>query len=278
VIEFVDTHCHIQTADEGWQKDDFTRTKWLKAGKTSPDPMVVSATAQGVTRLICVGNTLDDSIKAVSYVKTQPKAWASIGLHPHEAAKYVDNQAGLDEFKSLLTDNGSKIVAIGECGLDYFYEHSPKEAQAKILRFQLGLAITYHLPMIFHVRDAFDDFWPIFDEFSPNGEITGVIHSFSATEVELEQVLNRGLYVGLNGIMTFTKDQRQLTAARAVPLDKLVLETDAPFLTPTPYRGNICEPSHVAVTANFLSDIRGDTLEELAAATTNNAVNLFNLA
>ncbi len=104
-----------------------------------------------------------------------------------------------------------------------------------------------------------------------------MIHSFSATEKELAEILKRGLYIGLNGIMTFTKDQRQLTAARAVPLDKLVLETDAPFLTPTPYRGSICEPHHVAVTANFLSSIRGDTLEQLAAATTSNAVQLFGL-
>jgi TatD DNase family protein len=279
MIELVDTHCHIQTADADWPVEDFTRDKWLKAGKTSPDPMVVSATASGVTRLICVGNTLQDSKKAVEYVKTRPNMWASIGLHPHEASKYVGNTAALDEFSALLTDAEAalKIVAIGECGLDYYYEHSSKADQATLLRFQLKLAQEYDLPVIFHVRDAFDDFWPIFDEFSQIKRITGVIHSFSATESVLKEILKRGLYVGLNGIMTFTKDERQLTAARAVPLDKLVLETDAPFLTPAPNRGSICEPSHMAVTANFLSSIRGDTLEELAAATTMNAVKLFNL-
>jgi TatD DNase family protein len=274
-MEFVDTHCHIQTADANWQVEDFTREKWLKAGKTSPDPMVANAQESGVRKLICVGNTLSDSKKAVDYVKHRENIWASVGLHPHEAKHYATDKVALDEFQALVTDE--KVVAIGECGLDYYYEHSPKAEQAVLLRFQLGLAREHRLPVIFHVRDAFEDFWPIFDEFSPNHEITGVIHSFSATERELNQVLDRGLYVGLNGIMTFTKDERQLTAARAVPLDKLVLETDSPFLTPAPDRGTICEPSHVAVTANFLSKIRGETLEELAAATTKNAVHLFNL-
>jgi TatD DNase family protein len=276
MLELTDTHCHIQTADIDWQYEDFTRNKWLKGGKTSPDPMVVSATAAGVTRLICVGNTLQDSMKAVDYVKNRPNMWASIGLHPHEASKYIGDKAALAKFSALLTDQSAvhDIVAIGECGLDYFHEHSPKVAQAEILRYQLRLAQQYKLPVIFHVRNAFDDFWPIFDEFK---DITGVIHSFSATESVLQEILKRGLYVGLNGIMTFTKDERQLTAARAVPLDNLLLETDAPFLTPAPYRGTLCEPSHMAVTANFLSSIRGDTLEELAAATTRNAAKLFNL-
>ena len=128
--------------------------------------------------------------------------------------------------------------------------------------------------MIFHVRDAFDDFWPIFDEYKG---IRGVIHSFTATTKELDQILTRGLFVGLNGIMTFTKDDKQLEAAKSVPLDRLVLETDTPFLTPKPFRGKINEPKNVVVIAEFLSDLRGESLKELSEATTNNSNQLFNL-
>jgi TatD DNase family protein len=130
------------------------------------------------------------------------------------------------------------------------------------------------LPLIFHVRDAFDDFWPIFDNFKG---LRGVIHSFTATPRELEQILQRDLYVGLNGIMTFTKNADQLEAAKAVPLDRLLLETDAPFLTPVPFRGKICEPKHVVITAEFLSKLRGEFIGKLGQNTTRNAQTLFNV-
>jgi len=143
-----------------------------------------------------------------------------------------------------------------------------------MLRFQLNLAQVHNLPVIFHVRDAFDDFFAILDDFKT---IRGVIHSFTADTVTLDKCLNRGLYIGLNGIMTFTKDQNQLNAAKALPLNRLLLETDAPFLTPAPYRGTICQPKHVVVTAEFLAKLKGITLEEIAVATTQNAKRLFNL-
>ena len=123
-------------------------------------------------------------------------------------------------------------------------------------------------------REAFDDFWPIFDNFKG---LRGILHSFTASNAIMDKALGRGLYIGLNGIMTFSRQSEQLAMARAVPLENLVLETDAPFLTPTPYRGKICEPKHVAVTAEFLRDLRGETLEQLAAATTHNAKELLRL-
>jgi TatD DNase family protein len=134
--------------------------------------------------------------------------------------------------------------------------------------------VEHQLPLIFHIREAFDDFWPIFDSYSG---LRGVVHSFSSNRTVLEQILSRGLHIGLNGIITFTKDNEQLAAAQAVPLEKLVLETDAPFLTPTPYRGTICEPRHVRTTAEFLSRLRNEDLTELARTTTGNARQLFNL-
>ena len=168
----------------------------------------------------------------------------------------------------------NKIVAIGECGLDYYYSHSPKAEQIELLHFQLGLAQKHDLPLIFHVREASDDFWPIFDQYKG---VQGVIHSFSATRKDLDHILSRGLYVGLNGIMTFTKDTAQLEAAKAVPLTSLLLETDAPFLTPNPHRGTICEPKHIRVIAEFLAELRGEDLAEVASITTKNAQGLFKI-
>ncbi|HEY1835609.1 MAG TPA: TatD family hydrolase [Candidatus Saccharimonadales bacterium] len=270
-LKLVDAHCHIHEAAEHFAGESETRIRWQRTGNLTPDAMIRSAADVGVTRLICVGTTLRDSELAVNFVQKRENCWASIGIHPHEAKDHLD-KAKQNALVTLATK--PKVVAVGECGLDYIYEHSPKEAQAKILRLQIELALEADLPMIFHVRDAFDDFWPIFDEYK---NIRGVIHSFSASQKELDEILKRDLYVGLNGIMTFSKNSAQLAAAKAVPLDKLVVETDAPFLTPAPERGKICEPKHVQLTAQFLSDLRGETLETFAAATTRNACQLFGL-
>ncbi|HSX24147.1 MAG TPA: TatD family hydrolase, partial [Candidatus Saccharimonadales bacterium] len=155
-----------------------------------------------------------------------------------------------------------------------YYNHSAKKDQITVLEFQLELAKKHHLPLIFHVREAFEDFWPVFDRFQG---VRGVVHSFSATPRELEQILARGLYVGLNGIMTFTKDERQLAAAKIIPTDRLLLETDAPFLTPAPNRGTICTPKHVVQTAEFLAGLRDESVAEIATMTTQNACDLFSI-
>lgn len=253
-MEFIDTHCHIQFADY----------------PLDPDEVVAAARAEGVTRMIVVGCSLPDSQAAPEFAARHEGVWASIGLHPHEGARYVHDHHALQQFRELAAR--PKVVAIGETGLDYYYENSPKEDQKKLLRFQLDLAAEHGLPLIFHVRNAFDDFWPIFDDYQG---LRGVVHSFTSDIRDLEQILSRGLYVGLNGIMTFTKRVEQLEAAKAVPLEQLLLETDAPFLTPTPYRGKICEPKHVRTVGEFLADLRGENLEDLAQATTANARQLF---
>ena len=260
MTELVDTHCHIHFPDY----------------ELDPEEVIINAQEDEITRLMCVGCTLPDSKLAVEMAQRHPNIWATIGLHPHEGSEYINDDTALQEFRELATK--PKVVAIGETGLDYHYMHSSKADQEKLLRFQIDLALEHDLPLIFHVREAFDDFWRIFDEYTAEGfKMRGVAHSFSAHSKELDQILARGLYVGLNGIMTFTKDQGQLEAAKKIPLDKLLLETDAPFLTPTPYRGTICEPKHVRTTAEFLSGLRGESLETLAQATTQNAINLFGL-
>jgi len=255
-MRLTDTHCHIHSSDYG----------------LDPDGVILSAVQAGVDRLLCVGTDLEDSQRAVEFVSSRENCWATIGLHPHEGVRYVSEKSARRTFTELASK--PKIVAIGETGLDYHYNHSSKADQQKILRFQLELALEHDLPLIFHVREAFDDFWPIFDDYR---HVRGVVHSFSAAPRELDAVMSRGLYVGLNGIMTFTKQPEQIEAAKLIPLQKLLLETDAPYLTPNPYRGKICESKYVQVIASFLAGLRGERLEDLAAATTSNAKALFRL-
>ncbi|MES2971097.1 MAG: TatD family hydrolase [Patescibacteria group bacterium] len=270
-MELVDTHCHIHEASP-LSGDNFVHNKWTEAGISDPQSLVDEAINEGVSRLICVGTTFEDSNLAVNFVQQRSNCWASVGIHPHEAKDYTHEPAKLKVFAKLATKN--KVIAVGECGLDYFYTHSSKADQRKILEFQLDLAQKHNLPLIFHVREAFEDFWPILDNFKA---VRGVIHSFSAKTLELNQILSRELYVGLNGIMTFTKKEEQLIAAKAIPLDSLLLETDAPFLTPAPQRGTICRPKHVLHVAEFLAGLRGETMAEIANQTTQNACNLFGL-
>lgn len=255
-MHLVDTHCHIHSVDYGLEAEQ----------------VITAAATAGVSQLLCVGTDLADSQRAVEFVQKRDNCYATIGLHPHEAFRYTTDETTKETFAKLVMQ--PKVVALGETGLDYYYDHSPKVDQQKMLRFQLELALEHNVPLIFHIREAFTDFWPIIDTYKG---IRGVVHSFSAGQTELDEILARDLYVGLNGIMTFTKDEKQLAAARAVPLQKLLLETDAPYLTPSPYRGTICEPKHVRVTAEFLADVRGENLHDLATATTRNAAKLFSL-
>ncbi|MGD0284460.1 MAG: TatD family hydrolase [Candidatus Saccharimonadales bacterium] len=254
-LQFVDSHCHIHFLNYD----------------LSPEIVINDAKQAGVSRLICVGCSLEDSRLAITMAQAHANIYATVGLHPHEAVTAINDQKLLEEFNKLLPNN--KIVAIGECGLDY-YRHKPSPEQLKLLEFQLGLAQTHNLPLVFHIREAFADFWPVFDNFKG---LKGVVHSFNATTKELDQVLSRGLYIGLNGIITFSHDEAQLLAAKAVPLDHLLLETDAPYLTPKPYRGKVNESKYIRVIAEFLSELRSESLKTVALATTRNAKFLFNI-
>lgn len=271
-MQFVDTHCHIHEALHAEAGTDATRALWHKAGQPRPAELIQNASDVGVKKILCVGTTYADSRLAVAFAHEHGSCWAAIGVHPHEAAGHLANPKMWNEFTALAKQ--PKVVAVGECGLDYYYGHSPKKQQQIMLRQQIELALKHDLPFVFHVRDAFTDFWKIIDEYKG---VRGVVHSFSAGQAELEQVLARGLYVGLNGIMTFTKQQEQLDAAKVVPIERLLLETDAPFLTPKPFRGKVCEPKHVRVTAEFLAALRGEPLEKLARVTTANARHLFSI-
>lgn len=272
MTELVDTHCHVQSIGQA-QGERITREMWAKVDRTVKQ-VLADARKHGVTRMLCVGCDLEDSRLAIEFVGRHEGCWASIGIHPHEAQHYhgADSSSKLAEFASLITE--PKVVAIGECGLDFYYEHSPREAQIAALEFQLELAVAQNLPVIFHVREAFDDFWPIYDNYP---DVRGVLHSFTDSAANLEAGLKRNLLIGINGIATFAKNPEQLAVYKTVPLASFVLETDAPFLTPTPYRGSINEPKRLGVVADFVAELRGENRAELAAATTANARRLFGI-
>lgn len=270
MIELVDTHCHIQSAGLSEGGEQTTRKIWSKAEGLNPKKLVQSANDNGVTRLIVVGCDLQDSHLATNFVQTQPSCWAAIGIHPHEAKHYKGNDSLKRQFTKLAEQ--AKVVAIGECGLDYYYNHSSKDDQIELLRYQIELSLTRNLPLIFHVREAFDDFWPIFDSYK---NIRGVLHSFTDNAYNLAKALERNLMIGVNGISTFAKDPQQIEVYKSVPLSNLVLETDSPFLAPRPFRGKVNEPKNLRTIAEFLANLQEVDIESLASATTANARKLF---
>jgi TatD DNase family protein len=287
-MDLTDTHCHIQSI--GLQEGErTTRELWVKAN-LSVDQVIAGAHGAGVNRLLCVGCDLADSQLATDFVRQREGCWATVGIHPHEAQHFAGDAEKLAEFAALA--DRPKVVAVGECGLDFYYNHSPRAAQIEVLRFQIELALRHDLPLIFHVREAFDEFWPVFDSFydkqsslqdtsqSGSGDtrkLRGVLHSFTDSADNLAKALERGLHIGVNGIATFAKDPALLEVYRSIPLEKLLLETDAPFLAPNPHRGKVNQPKYLVNTAEFLATLRGENLETLALATTANPRRLFKL-
>lgn len=275
---FTDTHCHIH--EESYTEGEAAYSRALEAG---------------ITRMICVGTDVKTSREAVAFAEAHTGAWAAIGIHPHEAerehsalckleallrqAGTIDDRQltiGKDNKNSLLTSTihrpASTIVAIGEIGLDYYYNHSPREQQIAMFEAQIALALEYNLPISFHVREAFDDFWPIFDNFKG---LRGVLHSFTDNLSNLEQGLSRGLLIGVNGIATFARDREMIY--QAIPVNSLLFETDAPYLTPVPHRGKVNEPAFITFIAQELANLQSINLQELSQATERNASRLFSI-
>ena len=248
---FIDTHCHIHEAGYPLDVGD----------------VMNQAHHAGISKMICVGTSEQSSIDALEFATQHEHVSATVGVHPH------DTKDGYAKITNLVQTN-KDIVAIGEIGLDYFYTHSSREMQITALETQLQLAYDHKLPVIFHVREAFDDFWPIFDNFSG---LRGELHSFTDNAENLEKALNRDLLIGVNGISTFTKVEKQQQMYDSIPLNKMLFETDAPFLTPVPYRGKVNQPAYVRVIAEYHAQRRHISLNEIAAATTTNATALFAL-
>lgn len=253
----IDTHAHVHD----------------KAFDDDRDAVVARARAAGVTAIVNAAEDVTDSARAIATARTYG-LHAAVGIHPHEA---IDAPADIAAaFEPLLRE--PEVVAIGETGLDYYYDHSPRDAQRAVLRAQLRIARERNLPVIFHHRDAYDDFVAILrDEFASG--MRGVIHCFTGDAAQARTYVDEfGLQLGIGGVTTFKSAQQVRDAVRAVGLGPLVLETDCPYLAPVPHRGKRNEPAFVSETAARLADLLALPLDEVLATTDANARKLFNLS
>jgi TatD DNase family protein len=251
----VDSHCHLDFPDY--------------AGNV--ESVVARAQANGVGVCLSIGTELSRFPGVKKVAEQFPDVWCSVGVHPHEAEKEL-----LSDPTPLLAETGHpKVVGIGETGLDYYYEHALREAQKKNFRAHIEAGRTAGLPVIVHTRDADDDTIALLEEEMARAPFTGLIHCFTGTQKLADAALKLGLYISVSGIATFKNSSALRDVIKTVPLDRLLVETDAPFLAPMPHRGKTNEPAFVVHTAKLLAELKGVSESELAAATTENFFRLF---
>ena len=222
---------------------------------------------------VCNADCVETSKKCIELAKENENIFATVGVHPHEAESF--NQNTIKELEELCKNN--KVVAIGEIGLDYYYDFSPREIQKEVLKKQIILANKLQKPCVYHVREATEDFLNILKELAQNLNFSGVVHSFSGSIETAKILLNYGFYLGFNGIVTFKNANKILDVVKFVPIDKILIETDCPYLTPVPYRGQVNRPEYVELVAEKIAEIKGLTKQEVIDITTLNALNLFKI-
>jgi TatD DNase family protein len=245
---WVDSHCHLQ----------------LDGGAES----AARARAAGVEWMVCVGTDLETSQAAMALADDDPDVYAAVGLHPHDASKLA---VEWDLLEPLAVSDG--CIAIGECGFDLFYEHSPRDEQETAFRFQVRLANRTGKPLVIHSRDAWDDTFRVLDdEGVPDRTI---FHCFTGGPDEAQRASARGCYLSFSGIVSFKNAEDLREAARVAPADRILVETDSPFLTPEPFRGKPNEPALVVAVGAALARARGVEPDEIAELTRTNAVRVF---
>ncbi len=251
----VDSHCHLDFPDFAVERD----------------AVIARAREVGVRLMVTISTRVRrfDTIRQIA--EAHEEVYCSVGTHPHNAGEETDVTA--DELVELAAY--PKVVAIGEAGLDYFYDKAPRATQASGLRVHIEAARRTGLPLVIHSRDADDDMAAILREESASGTFPFVMHCFSSGRDLAEAAIELGGYVSFSGILTFKNSQELRDIARDLPLDRLLVETDAPYLAPTPYRGKRNEPAYVAHTATVLADVKGLSLQALAERTTENFFRLF---
>jgi TatD DNase family protein len=244
------------------------------------EAVLARAADAGVDRLICIGTGAATSNQALGVARetagrgAAPRAWATVGLHPHEASEGVDEVAAL--LARALAEEDELVVAVGECGLDYYYEHSPKDAQRAAFAAQIALAHEHGLALVIHARDAWDD---LFDVLETEGvpERT-VLHCFTGGTDEVARCLRAGMYVSFSGIITFKNAADVRAAAAQCPLDRLLVETDSPFLAPVPHRGRTNEPSYLPLVGEAVAAVKGCSVDEIRERTALSTAMVFSTA
>ncbi|HEY0457944.1 MAG TPA: TatD family hydrolase [Pyrinomonadaceae bacterium] len=259
-MNFIDSHCHIDG-------DAFDADR---------DAVVERAKNAGVKAMLVVGtgNPHDGEIaKAVETAERYENVFASVGVHPHDARAY-DERA---EETLINLAKSEKVIAWGEIGLDFYYDHSPRDVQREVFKRQIRTAKDLNLPIIIHSREADDETVEILTEECAYPNFKGIMHCFGGTAEMAEALMDIGFLISFAGNVTFKKAENLRDAARVVPLERLLIETDCPFLTPIPFRGKRNEPMYVVETAKFLADFYGVELETLANQTTCNFLDFFNI-
>jgi len=249
----IDSHCHL----------------YLGSLSKNLDAVLDSAKEHGIGKVICPGIHIESSWQSLAIAQNHKNVFAAAGIHPHESSKVPIDY--VDQLRDLLAQ--PKIVALGEIGLDYYRNISDADAQRKVFKKQLQLAKEMELPVIIHNRNADDDIIQILRQVNP---VRGVAHCFSSDLTTSKILLDLGFYISFAGNLTF-KNSKLTEVAKAIPLDRLLIETDAPFLSPIPYRGKENEPSRVKIIAKKLAECSGVSYEIIESATQNNAEQLFNL-
>ncbi len=254
----IDSHCHLNYKGLIEEQAD----------------VLARARARGVGGFLNISTRRSEWDAVVATAHREPDVWASIGIHPHEADAHAD--LGAAALREAAAD--PKVIAIGETGLDYYYDHSDRQVQQDLFRVHIGVARDTGLPIIIHTRDAEDDTLRILREEMALGAFPALIHCFTATADFGRAVLDLGLTISISGIVTF-KNAKDLQAfAAEVPDDRLLVETDSPFLAPVPHRGKTCEPAFVADTCGYVAKLRGTTSEALSELTSANFFRLFSRA
>ena len=255
MTSFIDTHCHLDKLD------------------STPEEAIIEAKQAGVQRMVTV-SVDEPSLDFVSSMVQQfPEVYGSVGFHPHDAAELTED---LEQKIRKLALEEKKLIAIGETGLDYHYMYSSAEVQQQVFSKQLQLAVELNLPVIMHSREAETDTINILQEI-PVPPL-GVAHSFTSSFEMAKTLIEMGWYIGINGIVTFKNAEDLREVVSWLPLDRLLLETDSPFLAPTPFRGKPNKPAHIPTIATFIAELRGISLEQLSEQTSANAQRLFNFS
>ena len=254
----IDSHCHLVYDGLADRQDE----------------VLASARARGVGGFLNISTRQSEWNDVIAVADREPDVWASVGVHPHEADAHPD----LGASALVEASRHPRVVAIGECGLDYHYDKSDRAAQRERFAAHIEAARQTGLPLIIHTRDAEEDTAAILIEAVGKGGIRAVLHCFTGSAELARTALDLGLTISISGIVTFKNAKDLQETAKAIPLDRLLVETDSPFLAPVPHRGRTCEPAFVADTAAFLAELRDEPLDLLASATTANFFRLFDKA
>lgn len=261
---WIDSHCHLNHKNI--------------AEKGAPLDIITAARQGGVDGMLSICCRLSEELEQLQDIAAQnDNVWISVGTHPHDAGLDAEKAFSHQDIADIVKAN-QKIIAIGETGLDYFYDNSPREDQKVSFRKHIKSCIDADVPMIVHTRDAEEDTIAIMTEEGAGTSLAGVMHCFSGTQWLADKALELGFYISLSGIVTFKKADDLRAVAKTVPLDRILVETDAPFLAPMPHRGKVNEPAYVARTGEFLAELYGVTPQEFATITTDNFFRLFKKA